>query len=53
MNEEKNNDREMSAARDPSLVFKTWQRSEAEMIKAILEEHGIHCMLTSDISHAV
>lgn len=53
MNEEKNNDKEMSADRDPSLVFKTWQRSEAEMIKAILEEHGIHCMLTSDITHAV
>ncbi len=38
---------------DPTLVLITWQRTEAEMIKAILEEHGIQCMLSSDITHTV
>lgn len=52
----KNNERskiETSQARDPSLIFTTWQRSEAEMIKAILEDHGILCWISSDITHAV
>jgi hypothetical protein len=42
-----------SEKQDPTLVFRTWQRTEAEMIKAILEKHGIQCMLSSDITHSV
>ncbi len=51
MDKEKETD--ISALREPYLIYKTWQRSEAEMIKAILEKHGIHCMLSSDITHSV
>lgn len=53
MSEENKQKAKLSPEQDPTLIFKTWQRSEAEMIKAILEEHGIQCMLSSDITHSV
>lgn len=48
-----NRQKKDSGKQDPTLVLVTWQRTEAEMIKAILEEHGIQCMLSSDITHTV
>jgi len=37
----------------PTLIFRTWERTEAELIKGILEGHGITCMLSSDIAHTI
>ncbi len=53
MSDDNMQEREISEKQEPTLVFITWQRTEAEMIKAILEKHGIHCMLSSDITHSV
>lgn len=37
----------------PTLVFNTWDRTEAELIKGLLEGEGITCMLSSDITHSI
>ncbi len=37
----------------PKMIFTTWERAEAEIIKGIIEGQGITCMLSSDITHMV
>jgi hypothetical protein len=48
---EENNNRSDSVwhGGTPTLVFKTWERTEAELIKG----QGITCMLSSDITHSI
>lgn len=35
------------------VIFKTWNDTEAELVRGILESYGIPCQLSSEIPHAV
>jgi hypothetical protein len=35
------------------IIFRTWDDSEAELIRGLLESYGIPCSVISDITHAV
>jgi len=36
-----------------TVIFRTHSPIEANVVKALLETHGIHCLVSSDVSHAV
>jgi len=36
---------------DSTVIFQTWSDSEAELVRGILESHGIPCRASSDIPH--
>jgi hypothetical protein len=36
---------------ESSVIFQTWNDSEAELVRGILESHGIPCSVSSDITH--
>ena len=38
---------------DSCVIFKTWNDSEAELVRGILESYGIPCRIRSNISHQV
>ena len=35
------------------VIFQTWNDSEAELVRGILESYGIPCRISSDIPHQV
>ena len=35
------------------VIFQTWNDSEAELVRGLLESYGIPCQLSSQITHAV
>jgi hypothetical protein len=35
------------------IIFRTWDDTEAELIRGLLESYGIPCSVISDITHAV
>lgn len=35
------------------VIFQTWNDSEAELVRGILESYGIPCRIRSSISHQV
>lgn len=35
------------------VIFRTWDDTEAEMIRGLLESYGIPCSVISDITHSV
>jgi putative signal transducing protein len=38
---------------DSCVIFQTWNDSEAELVRGILESYGIPCRIRSSISHQV
>jgi len=38
---------------DSCVIFQTWNDSEAELVRGILESYGIPCRISSDIPHQV
>jgi putative signal transducing protein len=35
------------------VILRTWDDSEAELVRALLESYGIPCWVSSQITHAV
>lgn len=35
------------------MILRTWDDSEAELVRALLESYGIPCWVSSQITHAV
>ncbi len=35
------------------VIFRTWDDTEAELIRGLLESYGIPCSVISDITHSV
>lgn len=35
------------------IIFRTWDDTEAELIRGLLESYGIPCSVISDITHSV
>ena len=38
---------------DSCIIFQTWNDSEAELVRGILESYGIPCRIRSKIAHQV
>jgi len=38
---------------DSKVILRTWNDTEAELIRGLLESYGIPCVVISDITHSV
>ena len=38
---------------ESKVIFRTWDDTEAELIRGLLESYGIPCSVISDITHSV
>ena len=38
---------------ESTVILRTWDDSEAELVRALLESYGIPCWVSSQITHAV
>lgn len=41
------------AGLDSKVIWKTWDDTEAELVRGLLESYGIPCSVISDITHSV